>query len=64
MADEERDNIIDRYEVKKEMYEAMNEVALKYTLTSLEIYGMIQEIGAGIIIDTTMQEWEREKTIQ
>ena len=61
---ETRENVIDRYEVKKEMYNAMEKVAVKHDLTSIEFVGILEEIKTGIVIDTTIQEWQKEQTMQ
>lgn len=61
---ETRDNVIDRYEVKKEMYDAMAKVAAKHDLTSIEFVGVLEELKTGIIVDTTIQEWQKEQTMQ
>ena len=59
-----RENIIDRWEVKKEMYTEMEAVASKYELSSIEFIGILEEIKSGIIIDASIQEWNKEQTMQ
>lgn len=63
MSDNERP-VIDRWEIKKEMYKEMEAVASKYNLTSVELIGVIEEIKSGILIDASIQAWNKEQTVQ
>lgn len=57
---DERENVIDRYEIRKELYEAIAQVAENHGITTIELVGMLAELNAGIIVDMTIQEIKQE----
>lgn len=59
--EEARGNIIDRFEIKKKMFEGIAKIAREKELSSIEIIGMLEEIKTGLQVDLTIQEMKQEQ---
>lgn len=53
---EARKNVIDRFEIKKKMFEKIAEISREQGLSSIELIGMLEEIKTGVSIDLTIQQ--------